>query len=384
MKLLSAFALVAFLASVGAPAFAGVEKNATEPPDSDLAAAEEQRRQLDQALPLTARWLLEHNNPRKRAAGLLYSVSQSGMLEAQAAMVERTTSNEQLREYDSIRQSALDALDRAETRNDDLPALEPAELLDRFEKAIRTTTDGAALAWLAAACATADIEAFCVDAGLDDAIVRHDGANLFSRLTLVPDAQAETRGRLIIEAENTQNYVSQLTAVWFEALDEGPGAAVLKRPDVKLTSAFVKLTSAFAISMAHAIPAYQPVTQACRAEITPGDELDRACGRIAERMISDSQTAIGQMVGFSLASSRAEARGDQATVTRLEQRKVFENAVHGCRATALRDDLENLDDSGARDFMKMLDQHGEIEAWADLAAQHDIDCSEPDESGAFE
>ncbi|MFO7763773.1 MAG: hypothetical protein R6V61_08600, partial [Wenzhouxiangellaceae bacterium] len=364
MKLLSAFALVAFLASVGAPAFAGVEKNATEPPDSDLAAAEEQRRQLDQALPLTARWLLEHNNPRKRAAGLLYSVSQSGMLEAQAAMVERTTSNEQLREYDSIRQSALDALDRAETRNDDLPALEPAELLDRFEKAIRTTTDGAALAWLAAACATADIEAFCVDAGLDDAIVRHDGANLFSRLTLVPDAQAETRGRLIIEAENTQNYVSQLTAVWFEALDEGPGAAVLKRPDVKLTSAFVKLTSAFAISMAHAIPAYQPVTQACRAEITPGDELDRACGRIAERMISDSQTAIGQMVGFSLASSRAEARGDQATVTRLEQRKVFENAVHGCRATALRDDLENLDDSGARDFMKMLDQHGEIEAWA--------------------
>lgn len=375
MQKLSAFVFFATLASVGGPAFAGDANNATANPHPALAEARELDRQLDQALPRAARWLLEHTDPRKRAAGLLYSVSQSGMLEAQAAMVERTTSDEQLREYDSIRQSALDALDRAETRNDDLPALEPAELLDRFEKAIRTTTDGAALAWLAAACATADIEAFCVDAGLDDAIVRHDGANLFSRLTLFPGAQAETRDRLIIEAENTRNYVSQLPAVWFEALDEGAGAAALKRPHDKLIGAF-------SISMAYAIPAYQPLTLACGAEITPGGELDRACSRIAERMISDSQTAIGQSIGLSLASSRAEARGDQATVTRLEQRKVYENAVRSCRATALTDDLENLDESGARDFMEMLDQHGEIEAWARLAAQHDVDCFDPDDPTA--
>src|SRR6056297_4045534 len=371
MKVLSAFVLVVFLASVGGPAFADAEQNRTERPDPDLAAAREQGRQFAKALPQAARWLLEHTAPRKRAAGLLYSVSQSGMLEAQAAMVERTTTDENLREYDSIRQSALDALDRAETRNDDLPALEPTELLDRFEKAIRTTTDGAALAWLAAACATADIEAFCVDAGLDDAIVRHDGANLLSRLTLVPRAEAETRDRLIVGAENTRNYVSQLTAVWFEALDEGPGAGLLKRP-------YDKLVAAFSLSMAYGIPAYQPVTQACGAEITPGGELDRACGRIAERMIADSQTLIGQLIGFSLASSRAEARDDQATVASIEQRKIFENAVHTCRGTALTNELENFDESSARNFVKMLDKHGEIGTWERLAVRLGIDCSNPD------
>lgn len=375
MKMLSAFALVAFLAWVGGPAFADAEKNAAERPDPDLAEARELNRQFAQALPRTARWLLEHTDPRKRAAGLLYSVSQSGMLEAQAAMVERTTTDEHLREYDSIRQSALDALARAEARADEFGELEPAALLDRFEKAIRTTTDGAALAWLAAACATADIEAFCVDAGLDDAIVRHDGANLFSRLTLFPGAEADKRDRLIIKAENTQNYVSQLTAMWFEALDEGPAAALLKTP-------FDKMGGAFSMSMAYGIPTYQSVTQACGAENAPDGELDRACNRLAERMISDSQTLIGQLIGFSLASSRAEARGDQATVALLEQRKVFENAVHSCRATALRDDLENLDESTARDFMEMLGKHGEIEAWARLAAQHDIDCSNPDDPTA--
>jgi len=159
--------------------------------------------------------------------------------------------------------------------------------------------------------------------------------------------------------------------VWYEALDEGPAVAVLKTP-------YDKLVAAFSISMAYGIPAYGQVTKACQEEIAPGGELDRACGRMADRMISDSRTAISQSIGFSLASSRAAARDDQATVARLEQRKVFENAVRSCRATALTEALENLDESSARDFMKMLDKHGEIEAWARLAAQHEVDCSNPD------
>ena len=56
--------------------------------------------------------------------------------------------------------------------------------------------------------------------------------------------------------------------------------------------------------------------------------------------------------------------------------------MQGCLATALRGDLENLNESDARDFMEMLDQHGEIEAWARLAAQHDIDCSNPEDPTA--
>jgi len=356
------------LVSVGAPAPAGDTDRAMA--DPDLAATREQNRQLRLALPRTARWLLEHPDPRKRAAGLLYSVGRDSMLDAQAAIVESMATDERLREHGSIRQSGIDALAGAEARSDELSAFEPGVLVARFEQAIRTTTDGAALAWLAAACASADIEAFCVDAGLDDAIVRHDGANVFSRLALFPGAEADNRDRLIIETENTRNYVSQLAATWFKALDEGPAAALLETP-------FEKLGGAFANSMAYGIPAYQPVTMACRADIAPGGELDRACDRIAEKMISDSQTLIGQMVGFSLASARAGARGDQATVALLDQRKVFENAVHSCRATALLGDLETIGESDAREFMDMLGKHGELEAWARLAAQHGIDCSDP-------
>ena len=317
MQNVFAFILVTS-ATVGFPAFADDANHANAEPDP--AAAREDNRKIQQALPLAAEWLLEHPDPRKRAAGLLYRVSAGQTIDAQAALVEKMTEDDRFQEYDSIRQEAVDALESAEARDDKLRKFEPAELLDRFEEAIRTTTDGAALAWLASACASADIEAFCVDAGLDDAIARHDSANLFSRLTLFPDADAETRDRLIIEAENTRNYVNQLTALWFEALDKGPGAARLKP--------FDKLGGAAAMDMAYGIPGYQDVTQPCRAEITPGGELHRACGRIAEQMMSDSQTLIGQLVGLSLASSLAEARDDQATVARLEQRKVYQNAVH--------------------------------------------------------
>jgi len=371
MQRLVTLVLIVSLTSIGGPVFADDANPTTAEPDPDIAAAEEQNRRFQQALPRVSEWLLEHSDRRKRAAGLLYRVDAGIRLDAQAELVEGMATDDRYRDHESIRQAALDALARAEARDDDLGTFEPAELLDRFEKAIRTTTDGAALAWLATACATADIESFCIDAGLDDAIVRHDGANLMSRLTLVPGAQGETRDRLIIEADSTQNYVSQLTAVWFEALDEGPGAGLLKRP-------YDKLVAAFSLSMAYGIPAYQPVTQACGAEITPGGELDRACGRIAERMIADSQTLIGQLIGFSLASSRAEARDDQATVASIEQRKIFENAVHTCRGTALTNELENFDESSARNFVKMLDKHGEIGTWERLAVRLGIDCSNPD------
>jgi len=370
MQRLFASVFLFTLALAGGPVLAGDADNTTA--DPDLAAAREKGRQFDLAQSRTAQWMLEHPDPRKRAAGLLFHVDAGQRIAAQAELVESMAEDERFRDHGSTRRAALDGLTRAELRDDDLQVFEPAELLDLFELAIRTTTDGGALAWLAAACASADIEAFCIDAGLDDAIVRHDGANLLSRLALVPGAEAETRDRLIIETENARNHVSLLAAEWFEALDQGPGAAVLKTP-------YDKLVATFSVSMAQAMPAYQPVILACGAESAPGGELDRACGRITKRMISDSHTLIGQLIGFSLASSRAEARDDQATVALLEQRKVFENAVHSCRATALADDLENIGESDVRDFMEMLGIHGEIEAWARLAAQHDIDCSNPDE-----
>src|SRR6056297_1016560 len=368
MKVLSAFVLVVFLASVGGPAFADAEQNRTERPDPDLAAAREQGRQFAKALPQAARWLLEHTAPRKRAAGLLYSVSQSGMLEAQAAMVERTTTDENLREYDSIRQSALDALDRAETRNDDLPALEPTELLDRFEKAIRTTTDGAALAWLAAACATANIEAFCVDAGLDDAIVRHDGANLFSRGALLNDPARETTEALILDAYQTKSYLMVLLDTWFDALSATNAGLQLDDHE--------RLLGAYTVALAYAIPAYGPLARSCGADVEPDSELELACDRILDDMSEHGDTALAQLMPSVIRADRAKARGRDQLAAELEAEKQRLHKRASCAWSEIKALLEAGDGSRVRQYLSLLSAHGEIEGLGRFAEANGIACAD--------
>ncbi|MBS3824145.1 MAG: hypothetical protein KGY53_09610 [Wenzhouxiangellaceae bacterium] len=369
MQKLFAFVFFATLASVGGPAFAGDANNATANPDRDLAEARELDRQLQQALPRTARWLLEHKDPRKRAAGLLYSVSQNGMLEAQAAMVERTTTDEHLRQYDSIRQSALDALDRAKTRNDELPALKPAELLDRFEKAVRTTTDGAALAWLATACATADIEMFCIDAGLDDAIVRHDGANLFSRGALLNDPTSDQIEALILDANETKTYWAAFLTTWFDALGAVDAGALLDNHE--------RLLNAYTMAMAYAIPAYQYLDQACGAAVTPGSELELACDRVLDDMAEHGDTALTQLMPSSVRARRASARGLDRRAAEFEAEKQRLHARASCAASEIEALLEASSGSTIRRYLALLVEHGESEGMVRFVEARGIDCSTP-------
>ena len=301
---------------------AATAHNSATIPDSDLT----------HPLHPTARWLLDQPDARMRAAGLLHlsgPMHGGGEFEADA-------------------------------------------LLDEFEQAIENTTDGAALAWLASACRSAGITGYCIDAGLDDAIVRHDDANLWSRLTLVPDAEDGTRDRLIIEARSTRSYMSQLTSVWYEALDKAPDLIPPQTPNEKLVSAF-------AVGTAYAMPSYSQLDRSCTGELETGSELDVACTRHIDELASRGPTTSERSIGIALETERAEARGDRSMAARLEQRKIYESAVNQCRAIELSGILESFGESEARNFMQLLGEQGEIEAFARLAAEYDIDCSDPDD-----
>lgn len=277
-----------------------------------------------------ARWLADQDNERMRAAGLAYLSS---------------------------------AAHGGEEFNADA-------LLDRLEKAIETTTDGAALAWLASSCASAGIADFCIGAGLDDAIVRHDEANLLSRGALYPDPDAETRKRLIVEAESTENHTSELTVIWYEALKNGPGAESLK-------TSHDTLVGAFSISMAYAVPGYQILTTTCGEETTFGTDLDSACTQLIDELALNAKTLIDKSIGLAVKAKRTEARGDHELASQLEQRNVYENARSSCISRKFESMLKSGRETVAHEYMELLGEHGELEAQSRFAERHEIDCSNP-------
>lgn len=278
----------------------------------------------------SARWLLQQPDERKRAAGLLYLSSPMHGGEESDAVA----------------------------------------LIDELERAIDTTTDGAALAWLASACRLADITGFCIEVGLDDAIMRHDEANLFSRAALVARPDAATRDRLITETGNTRNYYNQFTGIWFEALANGPAVESLQKP-------LDKLIGALAISMAYAIPTYGHLSTACDNEAAPGTDLDRACTRILDELVSDGETLIEKSIGVALQAKRAEARGDHESARQLEQRKIYTHARSACISKGLENMLKAGNEAVVREYVQLFVEHGELAAMDRFAKSHEIDCSDP-------
>lgn len=373
MKYLSAFVLFVVAASVVGPACAGDANSTGAKPDSELAAAHERNLELDQVLPKAADWLLEHHDQRKRAAGLLYHVDATKRIDAQAASVEKLAGDNLFRDYPSVRQAGLDALARAEARNDKMRKFGPGELLDRFEQAIRTTTDGAALAWLANACASADIEAFCIDAGLDDSIVRHDGANLFSRSALLPQADPERFEALILEADETRIYENVFLKTWFDALTAVDAGSQLDD--------HAHLLGAYSVALAYAVPGLRDLSQACGAAVAPGSELELACDRVLDDMAEDGDTALTQLLMPSaLRARRASARGFDQRAAELEAEKQRIHQRASCAASEVEALLEDGNDSTVRQYLELLVQHGEIEGVDRFVEDHGIDCSGPEDA----
>jgi hypothetical protein len=330
---------------------------------------------LDSLHAIAARWLSEQPGSRQRAAGLLYRVTEIDSIERQIESSQRLLQEVQIGPDHPVGRAAIDGLDRAAADGEDLRGFDAAAFLDRFDREIRTARDGAALAWLAHACRIADIEVFCIDAGLDDAIVRHDGANLFSRAALYPDAGPERFTALVLEARETRTYEPVLLQTWFEAL----AAVDTEEPGL---DAHDRLLGAYSVTLAYGIPGYALLEPTCATGVEPDSDHERACDRVLDDMAENGDTDLARLIPSAIRAERAEARGlaNRAAAFDAEKHRIHERLT--CGASAIETLLEAGDDATVRDYLKGIVDHGESEGRLRFAEAHGIECDAKPEAVA--
>lgn len=311
---------------------------------SDAGVKAPQKAEPRDPLAETAIWLSERSDPRQRAAGLLYRFSMMGRVQAA--------------------RSGDDAIDAAST-------------LDELERAIERTTDGAALAWLALACSVAGIAEFCIERGLDEAIVSHDGGNFFSRATLRPRAGIDETRRLLLEATVRRTYEPERVALWHEALQRYDWQAALDPRGVTLADApFSELSFALLAGFSSfSVPA--SLVEACESAPSGSAAIDRACREIASEMGKRGRTATHRLMGLQLLSKRARSSGDAELAVRLDaDLDELRNRFY-CQSRALSAIAGHADAELQRDYVRWLHAGGEIGALERLAELADLDCSSP-------
>lgn len=334
-------------------AVAAVSVQGTEPaseiiaPDAGVKAP--QQAEPRDPLAETAAWLSKQSDERPRAAGLLYRLSMMGRVQAA--------------------RSGDDATDAAST-------------IDEFEHAIRTTTDGAALAWLALACESADVRKFCIEQGLDDAIVAHDGANFFSRISLRKHPDVEQTRRLLLDSTVRRTYEPERVAVWHAAMRRYDWREALDTQGVELSDApFSELSFALLAGFS-SFSSSGGLIEACSTEIDITARWVDACGEIAAGMAEHGRTAYHRFLGLTLLQKRAEAMGDpERAASHAADLRARQNRF-SCIAWASSAINGTTDETLQRDYLKWLEKDGEIGALERLAELADLDCSNPPDSRA--
>jgi hypothetical protein len=293
-------------------------------------------------------WLLKHPEARYRAAGLLHAAGDEPGIESNDRDPESKHG-----EQESVADS----------------------LANRFERTIRDARSGAALAWLAHACSEAGLESDCIDAGLDQAIVGRDGANLFSRLALLPNPQADRLTALILDAHTAGTYPISRVDVWFDALSAVDTQSRLE-PHERLLGAFGQV-------MASTPSVYQPLADACGADIADGSELEAACNRLLAGMAERGESALERNVAIGILERRARAQGHGERAQRLaaEQRQIQQ--LGQCSGQEIEPLLEAGGAEAVSEFLATIVEHGELEGQQRFAAAHGIDCPDTDTELTF-
>jgi hypothetical protein len=262
-------------------------------------------------------------------------------------------------------------------------ATNAAATLDELEHAIRTTTDGAALAWLAGACSGAGIPEFCIERGLDEAIVTHDGGNFFSRATLRPGTGVDETRRLLLEATVLRTYEPERVALWHEALQRYDWRAALEPRGMTLADApFSELS--FALVAGVVSSSYVPATlvEACESASSDSTVIDQACQEIVDEMADRGRTAFHRMLGMRLRTKRAQSAGDDDLAARHDANLDELRNRFYCQSSALSTIDGHADQELQRDYVRWLIEGGEIGALERLAELAELDCSDPPDARA--
>ena len=224
------------------------------------------------------------------------------------------------------------------------------ELLDRMEASIRRTTDPAALQWLAWACVAGDVEAFCRRTGLDGAIVRHDDANLVSRLHL---AEEGGLSELLLDSEPGGIYWAEAIETLFEALSRDPATRDL--------SAFQRFGGSFTIPMMN-MPPMHGLHEECTGSQRADPELRAACIELARSWAMDGKTLLLQNSGRSIRSELAEQAGRDEEAERMRAEALFEQARMSCFAGHADDYFRTISREQAEALLELAEQELVAEA----------------------
>jgi hypothetical protein len=316
--------LLAFTAPAGA-------SNEREPPaidqDDHAHAVDPHRR---------GAWMLKQSDPRTRAMGLYLMLGPPLFPES-----------------DPITAVDDDVLDRW-----------AAGVLDELSRSIRTTTDPAALQWLAAACAAGEVEEFCRKAGLDAAIVRHDQGNLVSRVGLADD---DAVAELLLESDPGRHYWAEAVETAYRAARIDPAMRDLPTRDV------------FGLTVFPApVPAVSGISGVCTRPAPAEPALHAACTRLA-RTWSHGQrsTLLLRNVGRAISRELAEQSGLEDEARRINAEQLFESAQLSCFAEAAEDYLMTMDHAEIEEWIGLLKTHGEFGTYRELGERLGADCSNP-------
>ncbi len=225
---------------------------------------------------------------------------------------------------------------------------------------VRSTTDGAAMLWLAHACRANGLSEECTKEGLDDAIVKDDGGNLYARMALHDDRDLP---RLILDSRRESMYGPELIESWYRGL-----SSVGERH--RLDTAGRRLTDAMEIaSLWNRDAIGYALLEPCRS-VPMESALLRACEALADRLIrSATNTLESSIATLALRPSRA-TEAERASHSRIANHT-------DCLRMALQPEVNAMDNLAVRRFLDEFKRVDEFEAWAQLAATYAIDCREP-------
>lgn len=245
----------------------------------------------------------------------------------------------------------------------DSELLGEAEFLDHLQGLIKQADTALARALLAHLCAVKEIRGDCIDLGLDDAIVRHDGAELFARLQLTELDDTERLRDLIMAAQNLDERHMDYALLLNDAMEAHGGF-------VAWEFAAAPLIQGLSLS-----PPYSPFVNICGSPSPDDPELDRACDRSAQRMMEDGSSLISAVIGSSVSALRRTAQGDPHAQELHDQWRASISEHVLCRGEHTDEVMMSADAQFMREFLEHWRQHGEASAWSMVEEMAGVDCA---------
>ena len=242
------------------------------------------------------------------------------------------------------------------------PLLSQTEFLDRLHALIETAATPLARALLAHLCASNDLRSDCVRRGLDDAIVRHDGAELLARLQLTESEDTERLRDIIVAAQTLNEPHMDFALLLLDAMeDQGDFVA----------PGFASIPLIYGLMI---MPPYSPFSNLCGSPHPADSELDQACERIRDLMMQGRSSMLQSMLGSAVSARRLQAQGDADAQERHEQwRGRFYEQI-ACFGSAGEGFWETTDAHFVRQFLEHWHAYGEASAQGMVAEKAGVDC----------